>query len=80
MTNEMVLLRNRLTANGISWSDHSDAVVDRTHFHLNRTLFSAAHGYNTMGEHMGKLELWDFHGDPVGYLTSDDIAKLLNLV
>lgn len=92
VTPEMVRLRSNLDMLGIAWVDKSSTTPDcwicRTHFFINGNRWSVVHGYGTYGgysfynDHDAmKLELMtnaQNDGEPIGYLTANEILKLIN--
>ena len=91
MTEEMKKLRNLLRFKKIDFIDRSDPEgsklhIDRTHFLVEGKktyFFSVIHGFGThggvnlFGKDKGLLEVQINHDDPIGYLTADDVMKLV---
>lgn len=92
---EMKKLRDYLDSTCIPWEDNSETVhlpIERTHFFVkkNGCKWSVIHGYGTYGGwsrydpiDKGLLELLaeDVNdGDPVGYLTAEDVIRLILFV
>jgi len=94
MCYEMMELRKWLDNNGIEWEDKSTPPnpvmpnyhIERTHFYVNGTHFSAIHGFGTYGgfniitgKDSGLLELMYEHedGEPKGFLTASDVINIV---
>ena len=94
MTEQMIKLRQMLTEKGIEYVDHSDPEgyklhIDRTHFMIETPkthFFSVVHGVatyggiNLYGNDRGYLECQIDHKEPKGWLTAEDVMKLIDEV
>jgi len=91
---EMIKLREGLTKLGIEWWDASDPdyydlSIQRTHFAIAGNRWSVVHGYGTYGGYSLWRDKDDYllelmttsvnDGNPVGYLTADDVLNILEL-
>ena len=89
---EMNKLRKLLDDMGIEWQDMTttlimddlvknlppiDLSMFRTHFSYNGVRISVICGYSSYGGKKGLLEMWNGQDEPEGYLTADDIIKIL---
>lgn len=84
---EMQKLRAYLDAHGIEWRDNSDAFSEwwmcRTQFEIKGNSFSVINGFGSYGgavigrsRNQGLLECWiNEKGEPIGYLTAEDVIK-----
>lgn len=95
MCNEMIKLRQMLDDRGIKWEDVSTVYsqfkfyIHRTHFTFDEIDYSVINGCGTYGgydsfDHVneGLLELWaeDVNdGEPVGFLTAEEIIRWIEL-
>ena len=92
MPEEMNKLRKMLDDMGIEWQDMStilimdylvenlspiDLTMFRTHFSYNGVRISVICGHGSYGGEEGLLEMWNGQDDPEGYLTAEDIIKIL---
>ena len=85
MNEEMKKLRALLDAENIEWEDKSDYSIYpicRTHFSYSGQRWSVIHGYGTYGGYdpftgtdRGLLEAWSFSGEPIGYLTAEEVMR-----
>lgn len=88
---EMQKLREYLNKHNIQWTDVSEPYcfswMCRTHFTLRNNHWSVINGYGSYGgfgtfspNNEGLLELMTSEvngGEPVGYLTADDVIKYM---
>lgn len=89
VTKEMQLLRDKLDEMNVKWTDASECygeitTITRTWFRDKEgTKWSAIHGYGTMGGRNGMradeglLEIWNWNGEPIGYLTAEKVITLV---
>lgn len=82
MTNEMELLRQKLSESGVHWWDESDELIDRTKFEIGGNRWSVVNGIGTYGgdrfmagHNLGLLELRIGNNESEGWLTSGDIME-----
>ena len=54
-----------------------DLSMFRTHFSYNGVRISVICGRNSYGGEKGLLEMWNGQDEPEGYLTAEDIIKIL---
>lgn len=88
----MIKLRELLDQKGIKWTDESETIkagdigftIDRTHFEYKRKKISVINGYGTRGgvgifsnKNEGLLEFYDYESEPIGYLTAEEVMKVL---
>lgn len=80
MPEEMIKLREMLTAMGIKWHDKSDIgsfTIYRTHFKYKGVFHSVICGLGSFGGRVGLLEIMVGSHEPTGYHTAEDIIKIL---
>lgn len=89
VTKEMQLLRDKLDDMGVKWIDASECygntiTITRTRFRDKEgTKWSAIHGFGTMGGYNGMradeglLEICSWNGEPIGYLTAEQVITLV---
>ena len=86
---EMKKLRDYLDSNGIEWDDVSSKYngfyLCRTHFTYGENKYSVVNGYGTYGGYNpfnkvndGLLEMRVSKEEPIGYLTGDDVIRIIN--
>lgn len=92
MCEEMLKLRKWLDEQKIEWWDDSECIdtlyqMHRTKFMVDGNLFSVINGVGSYGgcvyvgaKNLGLLECWDEKGAPVGYLTAEDVIKMVKEV
>lgn len=81
---EMEILRIFLTEEDIQWVDKSDELICRTHFDFQKKHYSVINGLGTYGGQMngskynqGLLEVMIDSDEPIGYLTAEEVVKLM---
>lgn len=89
MPDEMIYLRNALTARGVDWNNDSDnldrsfpflnLIMYRTSFKWKDRKYSVICGYGTLGGTKGLLELHT-DNETTGSLTAVDILKIMDEV